>query len=171
MNDSRGQRSRAAESSSPEGPQLQGVARKGPRYGILERCIGYNLRISYALASQLFARVFEDQELAPIQFAALEFIAHNPHLSQRQIAAHIGTAPTVLVKPLDKLEKRGLISRLRSADDRRRARVRITPAGEGLLREARQRILSVEEQLTEKLTREERRTLLDLLRKIAAGPD
>ena len=70
-------------------------------HGILKECIGYNLRISYALAGQLFARVFDDQELAPIQFAALEFISQNPHLSQREIAFHIGTAPTVHRKLLD----------------------------------------------------------------------
>lgn len=138
-------------------------------HGILKECIGYNLRISYALAGQLFARAFEDQELAPIQFAALEFIAHNPHLSQREIAGFIGTAPTVLVKPLDKLEKRGLISRIRSTDDRRRARVRITGEGEELLAEARRRIHSVEDQLTEHLTGEERQTLLRLLKKLSAG--
>ncbi len=138
-------------------------------HGVLEECIGYNLRISYALASQLFARAFEDQELAPIQFAALEFIARNPHLSQREIARHIGTAPTVLVKPLDKLEKRGLISRLRSTDDRRRSRVRLTPAGEELLKDARQRILGVEARLTENLSAEESRALLELLRKLRVG--
>ena len=138
----------------------------GVDYGVLPDCIGFNLRISYALATQLFAREVEDRHLAPIQFAALELISHNPNLSQREIAHHIGSTPTVLVKPLEKLEKRALISRIRSADDRRRSRIRITSAGEALLADVRARIRTVEEKLTAKLSEEERQTLLGLLHKM-----
>ncbi len=145
-------------------------------YGVLEECIGYNLRIAYALASQLFAQDFEGQDLAPIQFAALEFIAHNPDLSQRQIAAHISTTPTVLVKPLERLETMGLVTRSRSAEDRRRSRVRLTAEGEAFLARARPRILQVEDRLAANLSRGERETLLRLVRKLltvreqTAGP-
>jgi len=135
-------------------------------YGVLPECIGFNLRISYALATQLFVREVEGRDLAPIQFAALELILHNPNLSQREIAHHIGSTPSVLVKPLEKLENRALISRIRSADDRRRSRIQITPEGEALLAEARQRIQTVEEKLTANLSDSERRTLLDLLHKM-----
>lgn len=134
--------------------------------GILPECIGYNLRISYAQATQLFAREVEDEALAPLQFAALELVSHNPNLSQREIAHHIGSTPTVLVKPLEKLEKRGLISRKRSTDDRRRSRIAITTKGEALLEDARQRIRTVEDKLTENLSQDERRTLLALLHKM-----
>ncbi len=151
--------------SQERGPEER-PSQEGRSYGVLAECIGYNLRISYSRASQCFAQVFEDQELAPIQFAALEFIANNPNLSQRQIAESISTTPTVLVKPLERLENRGLISRLRSTADRRRSRIRLTPSGEEILKEARQRILGVEERLTSGLTEQERKTLLELLAKI-----
>ena len=144
----------------------EGITESSVDYGVLPNCIGFNLRISYALATQLFSREVEGRDLAPIQFAALELISHNPNLSQREIARHIGTTPTVLVKPLEKLEKRALISRMRSADDRRRSRIRITPEGEALLEEARNHISSVEEKLTANLSANERSTLLNLLHKM-----
>ncbi|MCH9650990.1 MAG: MarR family winged helix-turn-helix transcriptional regulator [Deltaproteobacteria bacterium] len=137
-----------------------------PNYGVLEECIGYNLRIAYAFASQLFAQDFDGQDLAPIQFAALEFIAHNPDLSQRQIAAHIGTTPTVLVKPLERLESMGLVTRTRSVEDRRRSRVRLTEEGGAFLNQARPRILQVEDRLTANLSKDEREMLLRLVRKL-----
>lgn len=148
--------------SSPPGPPGDDVD-----YGLLPNLVGYNLRITYALASQTFARTFGDEELAPIQFAALEFVSRNPRKSQREIARHIGTTPTVLVSPLDKLEKRGLISRVRSADDRRRSRIHLTDAGKEALRKARKRVREVDARLTEALTEDERQTLLELLHKIS----
>ncbi len=135
-------------------------------YGILPECIGFNLRISYGEASQLFARVFEEGELAPIQFAALEFISRNPQLSQRELAEYIGTTPSVLVQPLERLEKRGLIFRVRSADDRRRSRIRLTGTGARLLETAREKVREVERLLTVSLSPAERETLLHLLRKM-----
>jgi DNA-binding MarR family transcriptional regulator len=162
-NSSMGAASAAAKNSDSEDI---GNGSREVDYGVLPECIGFNLRISYALASQLFARELEDRSLAPIQFAALELIARNPDLSQREIAHHIATTPTVLVKPLEKLVAQGLLSRVRSRDDRRRARIRITAQGEELLREARRRIHTVEAQLTEKLSETERRSLLKLLHKL-----
>lgn len=135
--------------------------------GRLPDLIGFNLRICYGIAAQIFSRAFESLDLAPIQFAALEFIAATPDRAQTEIAEQIGTAPSVLVGPLEKLERRGLISRERDAADRRRFVVRATPEGEALLREARDRIDDVEAELTADLNAAEQRTLLDLLRRLA----
>ena len=119
--------------------------------GRLPDLIGFNLRICYGTAAQIFAKAFEPLELAPIQFAALEFVANTPDRAQTEIAEQIGTAPSVLVGPLEKLERRGLITRGRDAADRRRFVVRVTDEGEALLAEAHDRIDEVEAELTQDL--------------------
>ena len=135
--------------------------------GVLPDLIGFNLRLSYGIASQVFSRVFEAVDLAPIQFAALELISHRPLLSQTEIAKHIGTSPPVLVRPFERLEQRGLISRKRAADDRRRFLVEITEAGERLMKGARAHIAEVEDELTAPLSASERDTLLVLLQRLS----
>lgn len=137
--------------------------------GVLPALIGFNLRICYGIAGQIFARAFEETELAPIQFAALEFVASTPDRAQTEIAEQIGTAPSVLVGPLEKLERRELITRTRDSSDRRRFVVRITRTGQRLLDDARKRIVDVERELTAQLDTGERDELLRLLRLIAEG--
>lgn len=138
-----------------------------PHHGRLPDLIGFNLRICYGIAAQIFARSFEALDLAPIQFAALEFVANTPDRAQTEIADQIGTAPSVLVGPLEKLERRGLITRGRDAADRRRFVVRTTDEGEALLEEAHRRIEDVEKELTRDLDPAERTELLRLLRRVA----
>lgn len=138
-----------------------------PDHGRLPDLIGFNLRICYGIATQIFARAFDSLDLAPIQFAALEFVANTPDRAQTEIADEIGTAPSVLVGPLEKLERRKLITRGRDDADRRRFVVRATEDGKALLVEARERIEQVEAELTRELDAAERAQLLRLLRRVA----
>ncbi|MEM7582342.1 MAG: MarR family transcriptional regulator [Acidobacteriota bacterium] len=138
--------------------------------GMLREMVGFNLRLAYNQATQLFARAFDDLDLAPIQFAALEFISRNPGTSQKDIARHIGTTPPVLVGPLERLERRDWIVRSRGTTDRRRARVQLTPAGERIMRDVEERVRRVDSELSSRLTARERDRLLTLLRKLSGTP-
>lgn len=135
-------------------------------FGLLEGLVGFNLRLGYNRATHLFSQAFAELDLAPIQFAALEFISRNVGCSQKAIAEHIGTAPPTLVGPLERLERRGVIDRSRGEPDRRVASVSLTPEGEDFLAAARQRVREVDDVLVEKLSGQERKTLLKLLHKI-----
>ncbi len=138
-----------------------------PNLGLLQDLVGFNLRRAYNRAAQLFSRAFEGLDIAPIQFAALEFIAGNPGTCQKDIAARIDTTPPVLVVPLERLEKRGFILRIRAATDRRRLGVALTPEGEELMAEIESRIQSVDQELVAPLSKGERETLLQLLQKVS----
>jgi MarR family transcriptional regulator for hemolysin len=61
--------------------------------------------------------------------------AEERGLSQREIAERMGVEGPTLVRHLDRLEKEGLIERLRDAADRRITRIAVTPAGRTLLGE------------------------------------
>lgn len=136
-------------------------------YGLLPAMVGFNLRLAYFVATQLFAEAFTGWEITPIQFALLEIVSRNPHLTQKEIAKHIGTKPSVLVIPIRKLEERGFIVRERSQNDRRHQRVCVTEAGLAFQNEARIHIRSVEDPLLAQLSASEQKTLLQLLGKIA----
>lgn len=136
---------------------------------ILADQIGFNLRLAYYITSQLFTDLFSDLYITPIQFAILEVVATNPDLTQRQIATLVGTAPSVLVDPLRKLERRGLIMRERAEQDRRQHNVRLTADGTVFQEQARTRINRVEASLTDVLTNSEQMTLLALLQKVVAS--
>ncbi|MEM7050728.1 MAG: MarR family winged helix-turn-helix transcriptional regulator [Acidobacteriota bacterium] len=135
--------------------------------GLLRDLVGFNLRLTYNRAALLFSKAFADLDLAPIQFAALEFIANNPECSQKDIACHIGTAPSALVSPLERLEKRGWIQRLRGAADRRRARVSLSATGKRQVVEIERRIREVDRELVSGLPAEKQRQLLALLQDLA----
>ena len=101
-------------------------------YSYLPKLVGHLSGLAHLRATQLCAEELADLNLTPKQFVALEFIANNPTITQREIAAHVGTTPTVLVGVLDTLTERGLVQRVRSTIDRRRHSVKLTAQGEQL---------------------------------------
>lgn len=141
-----------------------------PTNGILPELVGFNLRLAYYRATQLFAETFADIALTPIQFAILEALAHAPGMTQRELADRIGSAPSVLVQPLRDLEQQGWLSRSADPADRRTNRLRLTPAGEQLQHNARRRIGRVEAALLAELSAAEQVTLLTLLQRISHNP-
>ena len=135
--------------------------------GLLKELVGFNLRLAYNQAAQVFAKAFDDLDLAPIQFAALELIRCNPGCSQKEIAHHIGATPPVLVAPLERLERRGWIERHRSGSDRRRSRTQLSPEGRRNIAAVERRIRGVDRDLAARLSETERARLLQLLRKLS----
>jgi DNA-binding MarR family transcriptional regulator len=134
--------------------------------GILPNQIGFNLRLAYFNVTQVFAGIFTTKNITPIQFAILETVATTQTISQKEIASLVGTAPSVVVTPIRKLEERGLLTRTRLAADRRQHHLQLTAAGHLFQEEARALIGQVEAELTANLEDDERATLLHLLQKI-----
>jgi DNA-binding MarR family transcriptional regulator len=73
------------------------------------------------------------------QVTLLWLIRQNPGLSLRELAAEEGISPPALSGHVDRLERQGLIERVRSAEDRRRVGLVVSPAGTRLLRRVRER--------------------------------
>lgn len=137
-------------------------------YSYLPDLLGHLLGLAHLRVTQLCTEVMEPLQLTPKQFVALEFIANNPQISQKKIAKHIGTAPTVMVGILDALGDRGLVRRVRAEHDRRKQYVQLTQAGQESLGEIRRLAFEVEKQYAAEtgLSDEERETILKILRKM-----
>jgi DNA-binding MarR family transcriptional regulator len=73
------------------------------------------------------------------QVTLLWLVRQSPGLSLRELAAEEGISPPAISGYVDRLERQGLLERVRSSEDRRRVGLVLTPAGARLLRRVRER--------------------------------
>jgi DNA-binding MarR family transcriptional regulator len=73
------------------------------------------------------------------QVTLLWLIRRSPGLSLRDLAALERISPPALSGHVDRLERAGLVERIRSTEDRRRVGLRLTPSGERMLRRVKAR--------------------------------
>jgi DNA-binding MarR family transcriptional regulator len=73
------------------------------------------------------------------QTTLLWLVRRSPGLSLAQLAAEEGISAPALSGHVDRLERAGLLERVRSSEDRRRVGLRLTTEGEKLLRRIRAR--------------------------------
>ena len=78
--------------------------------------------------------IIKAADLSPTQYNVLRILRGSPDgLACGEIASRMITRDPDVTRLLDRLEKRGLISRWRAAEDRRTVRARISPEGLKLL--------------------------------------
>ena len=113
----------------------------------------------------------EPTGLNPYHHAVLALLDEEPSETQAMIADALGYDRSHLVGLLDELEEQALIERRRDPDDRRRHVVSLTPAGKRKLGELRAIVRQVEDDFLAPLDREQRATLVSLLRELARRND
>ena len=98
------------------------------------------------------------------QYLVLAVLATDEPSSQLELASLCGLLPAQIVPVLDALERRQLVARQRSEDDRRRSVVRLTPAGARTLAKADELARSIEDALFGDLDPDLREQLNETLR-------
>ena len=73
------------------------------------------------------------------QATLLWLVKRSPGLSLAELAAEEGISAPAMSGHVDRLERAGLLERVRSSDDRRRVGLRLTDEGERLMRRVRAR--------------------------------
>lgn len=127
---------------------------------------GYNLRRAHAAVLNHLAGAFEEFDIRPRQYGILLTVLGNPGAIQGQVAQALGIARTNFVPMIDKLEERGLLTRKRSAADRRLYTLHLTEAGVALCKQLRAADLRHEQAIRATLGREDSEQLIRILRKI-----
>ena len=89
-----------------------------------------------ALAEPIQADLWQDAHLTLTQLSVLRHLRSGPQTAGR-LGELAGLSATSISRLVDRLERRGLVSRKRAVEDRRIVDVQLTPAGERLLGEAR----------------------------------
>jgi len=107
--------------------------------------------------------------LRPRHLVALTLLRDHGGGTQQSLAAALQIDRTNLVGLLNELESEGLITRTRSAEDRRRHIVELTPGGAQRLGEAEDALAAVEDEVLSPLTEDQREVLYALLQAAASG--
>ncbi|MER5863119.1 MarR family winged helix-turn-helix transcriptional regulator [Kitasatospora sp. NPDC002040] len=99
--------------------------------------------------------------------AVLEALVAAGSLSKGELAARLDINPSDIVKVVEDLGGEGYLACTRSARDRRRIDVSVTPAGRALLAELAEELTAVEEDVLAPLTDDERVQLASLLGRLS----
>ena len=138
------------------------------RFDSLEQEAFLSLWRTYDRLRALEDEFFRPYDLTPQQYNVLRLLkAQHPGLLPTLDVANrlVSRAPDI-TRMLDKLEQRGLVSRVRSESDRRTVLVGITPAGVQLLAEMHEPLRACHEQQLGHLPPEGLRQLIELLRQV-----
>jgi DNA-binding MarR family transcriptional regulator len=138
------------------------------RFDSLEQEAFLSLWRTYDRLRALEDEFFRPYDLTPQQYNVLRLLkAQHPGLLPTLDVANrlVSRAPDI-TRMLDKLEQRGLVSRVRSESDRRTVLVGITPAGVQLLAEMHEPLRACHEQQLGHLPPEAVRQLIELLRQV-----
>src|SRR3954465_6015487 len=152
-----------ARKSAPE-PALPG----GLDHGRMRQILGYNLAQAAIPSLKIFSKhIGEPFQLRRLDFTILMLIAANPPVPQRQMSLALDVAAPRLTLVCDKLVERGLITRTRSEDDRRKQTIALTRKGAALVKKAERIADGMESELLGHLDESERTQLFQLLEKVA----
>lgn len=138
---------------------------KRPRTGCREEAAFLDLLRTTDTLSRGLIHVLKAADLSATQYNVLRILRGAPEgLACGEIASRMITRDPDVTRLLDRLEKRGLISRCRETKDRRTVMARITPDGLKLLARLDEPVQSAHRKQLGHLGRERLRTLTELLR-------
>ncbi len=129
--------------------------------------IGYALRRAQMRVYDLFFASLADLDTTPARYTLMLLIRENPGIRSVDLARSLGVARSRMVKLIDDLEGRRLITRETPPNDRRNRSLVLTAQGKRDLKIMEQAVEAHEEKLTEGFGAGERERLLGLLWRIA----
>jgi DNA-binding MarR family transcriptional regulator len=146
------------------------ATRVGPPKELLTSAAFMLKRLGFMLKDRTM-EAFEETGMSPYHHAVLALLQEDPRETQAMIADALGYDRSHLVGVLDELEERGLIERRRDQTDRRRHLVSLTKDGEQALVRLRAVSKQVEDEFFRPLDAKERKTLNELLLRLAREHD
>lgn len=132
--------------------------------------VGYAIRRAQMRVYDDFFTTLADHDTTPARYTLMLLIRENPGIRSVDLARTLGVARSRMVKLIDDLERRALISRRTRRDDRRNQALVLTAQGERVLLRIDQDVERHEARLTNGLSESERERLIGLLRRVGA-PD
>ncbi len=117
-------------------------------------------------------RALIDDRLKPLALTQTHWVTlHNihqlpPEQSQIQLAKAIGIEPPSLVRTLDQIEEKGLISRHTCANDRRAKRIKLTEKAEPIIDEMERVIAKTRREILAGITPQEESLLINLIARL-----
>jgi DNA-binding MarR family transcriptional regulator len=129
--------------------------------------IGYAIRRAQMRVYEDFYASLATLDTTPTRFTLMLLIRENPGIRSVDLARVLGVARSGLVRLIDDLEQRGLISRETDRKDRRNQALVLTATGHQKLKRLEKVVATHEAKMTAELTESERKKLLELLWRVA----
>ena len=146
------------------------IRKSGPTH-IREESFGYiAIQLGHLIVRRATAAL-APLDLKPREYDAMEAIAKCGGLSQQDLSRELGVVAPRMVALVDGMQKKGLVERQVSPEDRRRNVVTLTVDGEQLLDHARRVAMALESEMFGKVTPREHNRLATLVRHVASLPD
>ena len=112
--------------------------------------------------------LFQEFGVTEQQWRILRVLWEQTHLTSTQISTLTLLPAPSLVGILDRLEKKGLVKRLRSSTDRREVNITITKLGKELQLQVMPRVKEIQNQIKQKLSAIEWKHINEILEKIGS---
>ncbi|MFF4835983.1 MarR family winged helix-turn-helix transcriptional regulator [Streptomyces sp. NPDC001315] len=132
--------------------------------------LGYLLKHAYLQLTEASAHALAPFGIDGRELAVLTVLATDSPLSQLEAAGRLGVDRTTMVALIDALEGKGLVERRRSARDRRKNTVQLTPTGEDFLRRAEHARQEMERQFLAPLSGSDADCLIRALQTLVITP-
>jgi DNA-binding MarR family transcriptional regulator len=124
---------------------------------------GHYIRRLQQIAVALFLEETEAHGITPVQYAALSAAQRQPGMDQRTLASSIGFDTSTIGGVIDRLERRGLIERQTSPDDRRVRLLVVTADGQALLQQLTRPVLKTQQRILAPLPAADRERFMAML--------
>jgi MarR family transcriptional regulator for hemolysin len=138
-------------------------------HGKLKRLLGYSLAQASIPTNTIFKKqIGEVFQLNKLEFTTLMLLSSNAEATPKRLTMALNVPAPNLTLLLDRLEKRELLTRIRSEADKRMQWVCLSEQGKALVADMERASEAMEQQLLGHLTVAERAMLFELLTKVAA---
>ncbi len=126
---------------------------------------------AHRVLARIAARNIGSDELGLSDFATLELLLHKGPQPVNQIGRRIDLTSGAITTAVDRMEARGLVSRRADPGDRRARVVQLTAKGKSVIERAFAHHEAAMNGAAAALTRAERRTLVELLKKLGTSAE
>ena len=136
----------------------------------LGESVGYLIsRVKSTMSNMITQRTVAELGVTSQQASSLFMVATGKCLLAAELAREYGIDASAVTRLVDRLEKRGLLQRVRSSEDRRAVRLALTPEGLAIAARMPAIFRSITEHLSTGFTPEEVGFLKSMLRRILAN--
>ncbi len=96
---------------------------------------GHLIRRLHQVSTHVFLQRVREAgfDLTPVQFAALDALRHSPGIDQAGLAQAVGKDRATIGSVVDRLEQKGLVTRVVSRRDKRARELTLTATGEAMV--------------------------------------
>ncbi len=125
--------------------------------------VGYQVRITHRALQRHLQQKIEPFGVTPGMWYFLRALWHEDGLTQRELSDIVGTMEPTTLTAIRSMEAKGLVTRVRSEQDRRKINIHLTPRGQALRDELLPLARQVVEDAVEGFTDDERDNLMRYL--------